>query len=72
VLPFFVFLKATYFRTGQVTKAKSIFPNDEALTKMLFPAYRDISKKWTMPVRNWSLVLGHFSIIFAKKLEPFL
>lgn len=56
----------------KVTKAKSIFPNDEALTKMLFLAYRDISKKWKLSVRDWAIVLGHFSIIFDKQLEPFL
>jgi len=39
---------------------------------MLFLAYRDIAKKWTMPVRNWSIVIGHFSIIFARQVEPFL
>ncbi len=56
----------------KVTKAKSIFPNDEALTKMIFLAYRYIAKKWTMPVKNWANVLGHFSIIFNKQLESFL
>jgi len=39
---------------------------------MLFLAYRDIARKWTMPVRNWSIVLGHFSINFDKQVEPFL
>ena len=23
------------------------------LEKMLYIAYRDLSKKWTMPIRNW-------------------
>jgi putative transposase len=56
----------------KVTKARSLFPNDDALKKMLYLAYRDLSKKWTMPIRNWSIVLSNFSIIFEERLEPFL
>jgi len=65
-------VEALHRQFRKVTKAKSIFPNDEALTKMLFLAYRDIARKWTMPVRNWSIVLGHFSIIFDHQVGPFL
>lgn len=56
----------------KVTKARSLFPNDDALKKILYLAYRDLSKKWTMPIRNWSIVLSNFSIIFEQRLEPFL
>lgn len=56
----------------KVTKTRSLFPNDDALKKMLFLAYRDISKKWTMPIRNWSFVISQFSISFEERLSPFL
>jgi len=56
----------------KVTKARSLFPNDDALKKMLYLAYRDLSKKWTMPIRNWAIVLSYFSINFQERLEPFL
>jgi transposase-like protein len=56
----------------KVTKTRSLFPNDDALKKMLYLAYRDLSKKWTMPIRNWAVVLSNFSIIFEERLEPFL
>jgi len=56
----------------KVTKARSLFPNDDALKKMLYLAYRDLSKKWTMPIRNWAIVLSNFSINFQERLEPFL
>ncbi|MGQ9848233.1 MAG: transposase [Bacteroidales bacterium] len=41
----------------KVTKSRSIFQNDKALKKMLYLAYRDLSNKWTMPIRNWAIVL---------------
>jgi transposase-like protein len=56
----------------KVTKARSLFPNDDALKKMLYLAYRDLSKKWTMPIRNWAIVLSNFSINFQERLQPFL
>ena len=65
-------VEALHRQFRKVTKSKSIFPSDDALKKMLYLAYRDIAKKWTMPVRNWSIVLGHFSVIFEKQLSSHL
>jgi len=56
----------------KVTKNRSLFPNDDALVKMLYLAYRDITKKWTMPVNNWSLIFSQLSIRFEERLAPFL
>jgi len=66
-------VEAVHRQFRKVTKAKSIFPNDDALKKMLFLAYRDISKKWTvMPLQNWSVALSHLSIIFEQRLKDVL
>jgi transposase-like protein len=53
----------------KVTKAKSQFPNDEALTKMLYLSYRDIAKKWTMAIRNWAVIISQLSIFFKERLD---
>jgi transposase-like protein len=53
----------------KVTKAKSQFPNDEALTKMLYLSYRDIAKKWTMAIRNWAEIISQLSIFFKERLD---
>ncbi len=66
-------VEALHRQFRKVTKAKSIFPSDEAIKKMLFLAYRDISKKWrTMPLQNWGIVLSNLSIIFADRLNDVL
>jgi transposase-like protein len=59
-----------YRQFKKVTKAKSIFPNDDVLKKKLFLAYRDLSK--TIQVQNWALVLSHLSVTFDKRLENVL
>jgi putative transposase len=48
----------------KVSKNRSLFPSDEAVFKLLFLALRNISKRWTMPIPNWSAALNQFAILF--------
>jgi len=52
----------------KVTKNKGAFPNDDALLKLVFLAYRNISKKWTQPLQNWSLTISQLAIHFEGRL----
>ncbi len=61
-------VEAVHRQIRKVTKTKSIFPNDDALKKMLFLVYRDLSKKWNRPIHNWGIVYSHFSIIFKERM----
>jgi len=56
----------------KATKGKSIFPNDEALTKMLYLATMEVTRKWTMRVANWGQILGQLAIYFGDRLTPYL
>lgn len=64
-------VEALHRQFRKVTKSRSLFPNDDALKKMLYLAYRDLSKKWTMPIRNWAIVLSNFSIYFKDRFDEF-
>jgi putative transposase len=64
-------VEALHRQFRKVTKSKSLFPNEDSLKKMLFLAYKDLSKKWTMPIRNWAIVLSHFSIYFKDRFSYF-
>ncbi len=48
----------------KVIKTKGVFPNDAAILKILYLALENISKKWTMPIRNWKSALNQFAIKF--------
>jgi putative transposase len=52
----------------KVTKNRGSFPNDEAATKLLYMALRNLMKKWTMPIQNWGAALNQLSIIFEGRL----
>jgi len=56
----------------KVTKGKSIFPTDESLTKMLYLATMDVTKKWTMRVQNWGMILSQLTIYFPERVEPYI
>lgn len=51
------------------TKNKQSFPTDEAVVKSVFLALREATKKWTMPIKQWDIVLNQFLIIFGDRLK---
>lgn len=53
----------------KVTKTKTAYPTDESLIKIIYLATVEASKKWTMPVREWSSCLSQFTIYFEDRLE---
>ena len=58
------------FRT--LTKTKGAFPNDNSLLKLLFAGIQNAEKKWTMPIRNWSLTISQLNIHFKERLKDAL
>jgi len=50
------------------TKAKAIFPTDDSIRKVIYLSVKEISKKWTMPVRDWGLAYAQFVIFFEERL----
>ena len=56
----------------KVSKAKSVFPSDVALEKMLYLASENIVKKWTQRYRNWDQVLNQLIVLFGERLTCYL
>ena len=50
-----------------VSKNKGVFPNDTALIKLVYLAYRNARKKWTMPVPNWGIISQQLAIKFEDR-----
>lgn len=49
------------------TKAKSIFPTDDSIRKVVFLSVKEITKKRTMPARDWALAYSQIMIFFADR-----
>ena len=52
----------------KVTKAKSVFPTDDSLLKMLYLAMMDITKKWTGRRQDWGVIHSQLEIFFADRI----
>lgn len=52
------------------TKNKLSFPTDEAVKKSVYLAIGQVTKKWTMPIRNWGVILSQFMAIFENRIQP--
>lgn len=49
------------------------FSTEDSLMKVLYLAIRGVSKKWTMPVRDWKFALNRFAIMFPGRFpEKFM
>ncbi|EKD97692.1 MAG: transposase mutator type, partial [uncultured bacterium] len=52
----------------KLTKNRGSFPSDEALIKLFYLALRNISQKWTMPIRDWKAAQTRFTIQFGDRI----
>lgn len=52
----------------KIIKTRGSFPNDEAALKLIYLALENISKKWTLPIRDWKAALNRFAIVFGERL----
>jgi putative transposase len=82
IIPFFAFpaeIRKVIYTTNaiesmnsslrKVIKSQQIFPTDEAAFKLVYLAMRNISKKWTMPIKDWKPALNRFDILFGDRLH---
>ena len=52
----------------KILKTKGSLPNDEAVFKLIYLSFKNISKNWTRPISNWPLALNQFAILFPDRL----
>jgi len=51
------------------TKTKSVYPTDDAVKKSAFLSIQEISKKWSMPIRDWGIIIGQLLVFFEDRLD---
>ena len=52
----------------KVTKAKSVFPTDDSLLKMLYLAMRGITDKWTGRRQDWARIHAQLTIFYGDRI----
>lgn len=51
------------------TKNKLSFPTDDSVIKSVYLAIREATKKWSMPMRDWGIILNQFLIIYKERVR---
>ena len=65
-------IESVHRQFRKLTKTKGAFPNENSLLKLLYMGIQNSSKKWTMPIWNWSLTLSQLVIFFEGRLDEAL
>lgn len=52
----------------KIIKNRGSFPTDESALKLLYLALQNITKKWTMPIKEWKAALNRFAILFEDRM----
>ena len=52
----------------KILKTRGSFPTEDAAMKLLYLALSNASKKWSMPIRNWSEALNRFAILWPERM----
>jgi transposase-like protein len=56
----------------KITKNKVVFPNEQAVTKVVYLALQEASKKWTSRLRDWAMIYSQLMIFFEDRLGRYL
>jgi transposase-like protein len=80
VIPFFAYppevrkivyttnaIESLHMQLRKIVKNRGHFPSDDAATKLLFLALRNIEKDWKMPPVTWKQAANQFAILFGER-----
>jgi len=56
----------------KVCRNRASFPNEEGVLKLLYLAIENVSKKWTMKIKDWGLIFAQFSVLFEERIKKYL
>lgn len=60
-------IESLHMQLRKVLKTRGHFPSDEAATKLIYLALRNITKKWTKPPISWRAAASQFAIQFGPR-----
>ena len=80
VIPFFAYppavrkiiyttnaIESMHMQLRKIVKNRGHFPSDEAASKLLYLALRNIEKDWKMPPITWKQAVNQFAILFGDR-----
>jgi putative transposase len=62
-------IESLHSQLRKIIKSRGHFPSDEAATKLLYLALRNIKKRWH-PAPMWVAAMTHFAVLFPDRFVP--
>ena len=62
-------IESFHSQLRKITKSKRVFPNDQALLKLLYLITQKITEKWNFPIANWKAAYSQLAIIYEDRIE---
>jgi len=82
VIPFFAFppavrrviyttnaIESVNARLRKIIKTRGHFPSDDAATKLIWLALRNITAEWSRAAHDWKLAMNQFAILYADRFS---
>jgi transposase-like protein len=63
-------IESVNYTIQKIIRHRQSFPNDDAAMKLIFMGLKNISPKWTMPIRDLGVALNQFTIIYGEDRVP--
>jgi putative transposase len=83
IIPFFAFppeirrliyttnaLESVHAQLRKIIKTRGHFPNDDAATKLIWLALRNITAKWERTSHHWRAAMNQFAILYEDRFPP--
>src|SRR5512134_3511844 len=83
VIPFFAFppevrrviytthaLESVHAQLRKILKTRGHFPTDDAATKLIWLALRNITGRWARSAAHWKRAMNQFAILYADRFPP--
>jgi putative transposase len=51
----------------KIIKTRGHFPSDEAATKLIWLALRNITSEWSRPTHTWKSAMNQFAILYGDR-----
>lgn len=64
-------IESTNMSLRKIIKNRGSFPTDEAALKLIYLALQNITRRWTMPVKDWRGALNRFAIQYEGRMPAF-
>ena len=80
MIPFFAFppevrrvvyttnaIESVHSRLRKIIKTRGHFPSDDAASKLIWLALRNITADWSRAAKEWKLAMNQFAILFEER-----